>query len=530
MPDPAADLSRADALHLDRRYQEAAEAYRSAVAGDRSLHAAWYGLGCASLTLKDYAAAVEALGQAVSLQPDAGRVRCNLAEALFQLGEVDRAMAEYRHAAESLDAAVRSVALAGMACIAPGAPLQDNFNVMAVRRRWIEWEARGVRRVAAAPADPGRKLRIGYLGAFFGARNWMKMYMGVLNAHDRDRFELHFLADGDVPSAECGYVDHAEDRIWELGDVSNAALAQHIAEAGLDVLVDLNGYSYQRRLPVFLYRPARVQICWNGMYGTTGLPDIDWLVGDAAVVPAEEERYYEEPIVRVPGSYLAFRVFYPVPDVVAPPCLSTGYVTFGSFASAYKLTEPTIAAYAAILRDAPTSRMVLRNRTLDEAPNRAALVGRFARYGVAADRLTLEGGAEHFDFLRGYDQVDVALDTFPYNGGTTTAEALWQGVPVLTCNGDRWAGRTSRSLLLAGGLDESVAADLAGFQAAAVGLAQAADTPGRLAALRGGLRARLLESAACDVAGLCRALEALYGEGKTSPARAGEVDGAQHRG
>jgi predicted O-linked N-acetylglucosamine transferase (SPINDLY family) len=163
--------------------------------------------------------------------------------------------------------------------------------------------------------------------------------------------------------------------------------------------------------------------------------------------------------------------------------------------------------------------MVLRNRTLDEAPNRAALVERFARYGVAADRLTLEGGAEHFDFLRGYDQVDVALDTFPYNGGTTTAEALWQGVPVLTCNGDRWAGRTSRSLLLAGGLDEWVAADLAGFHAAAVGLAQAADTPGRLAALRGGLRARLLESAACDVAGLCRALEALY----TSPAGAGEV-------
>jgi predicted O-linked N-acetylglucosamine transferase (SPINDLY family) len=244
------------------------------------------------------------------------------------------------------------------------------------------------------------------------------------------------------------------------------------------------------------------------------------------VIPAEEERYYGEPIVRVPGSYLAFRVFYPVPDIVPPPCLSTGYVTFGSFASAYKLTEPTIAAYAAILRDAPASRMVLRNRTLDEAPNRAALVGRFARYGVAADRLTLEGGTEHFDFLRGYDRVDVALDTFPYNGGTTTAEALWQGVPVLTCNGDRWAGRTSRSLLLAGELDEWVAADLAGFHAAAVGLAQAADTPGRLAALRGGLRARLSKSAACDVGGLCRALEALY----TSPAGAGEVDGAQRRG
>ena len=142
------------------------------------------------------------------------------------------------------------------------------------------------------------------------------------------------------------------------------------------------------------------------------------------------------------------------------PACATGHLTFGCFSSAYKLTEPTIAAYAGILRAAPASRLLLRNRTLDEASNRAALLGRFARYGVAADRLTLEGGAEHYDFLRSYDRVDVALDTFPYNGGTTTAEALWQGVPMLTCNGDRWAGRTSRSLLLAGGLDEWVAADV----------------------------------------------------------------------
>ena len=355
----------------------------------------------------------------------------------------------------------------------------------------------------------------------------MKMYMGVMNAHDRDRFELHFLADGDAPSAECGYADHAEDRIWDISGVSNAELARHIAEAGLDLLVDLNGYSYQRRLPVFLYRPARVQICWNGMYGTTGLGDLDWLVGDASVIPPEEERYYSEPIVRVPGSYLAFRVFYKVPDVAPPPCLSAGHLTFGSFASGYKLTDQTLAAYAAILRDAPTSRLLLRNRTLDEASNRTALLRRFAQHGVAADRLTLEGGAEHFDFLRCYDRVDVALDTFPYNGGTTTAEALWQGVPMLTCNGDRWAGRTSRSLLVAGGLDEWVAADVAGLQDAAIRLAHAPDTPGRLAALRGGMRQRLRASAVCDVAGLCRSLESLY----TSPAlRAGEVETRERRG
>lgn len=512
--DPASELRRADALHLGRQYTEATDAYRRALAGDASLHAAWYGLGCASLTLKAYADAADALRRAVALRPDADGARCNLAEALFQLGAVDEAIAEYQRAAESGDAEVRAVALAGIACIAPGAPHQDNFNVMAARRRWIDWQARGLRRVTPAAPDPGRKLRIGYLSAFYGSRNWMKLYIGVINAHDRDRFDLHLLSDGAAPCAECGYADHAEDRIWELGGVSNAALAQHIAEAGLDVLVDLNGYSFQRRLPVFLYRPAPLQVCWNGMYGTTGLRDIDWLVGDAAVIPPEEERYYCEPIVRVPGSYLAFSVFYPVPDVAPPPCLRTRQLTFGCFSSAYKLTEQTIAAYAGILRDASASRLLLRNRTLDEASNRAALLGRFARYGVDAGRLTLEGGDEHFDFLRSYDRVDVALDTFPYNGGTTTAEALWQGVPMLTCNGDRWAGRTSRSLLLAGGHSEWVAADLPGFQDAAVALAHAPETPERLAALRNGMRARLQASAACDVVGLCRSLEALY----TSPA------------
>ena len=508
--DPASELRRADALHLDRHYQDAIEAYRRALAGDASLHAAWYGLGCACLTLKAYGTAVDALRRVVALQPDADGARCNLAEALFQLGEVDAAIAEDQRAADGGDAEVQAVALAGMACIAPGAPRQDNFSVMAARRRWADGQARGVRRVTAAAPEAGRKLRVGYLGAFFGARNWMKMYMGVINAHDRDRFEIHLLADGAAPSAACGYADQAEDRIWEIAGVPNAALAQHIAEARLDVLVDLNGYSFQRRLPVFLYRPARLQICWNGMYGTTGLRDIDRLVGDAAVIPPAEERWYCERIVRVPGSYLAFRVFYQVPDVAPPPCLRTRQVTFGCFSSAYKLTEPTIAAYAAILRDAPTSRLLLRNRTLDEASNRAALLGRFARHGIAADRLTLEGGADHFDFLRGYDRVDVALDTFPYNGGTTTAESLWQGVPMLTCNGDRWAGRTSRSLLLAGGLAEWVAADLPGFQDAAIALATAPGTPERLAALRGAMRARLRASAACDVATLCRSLEEVY--------------------
>lgn len=275
-------------------------------------------------------------------------------------------------------------------------------------------------------------------------------------------------------------------------------------------LVDLNGYSRQQRLPLFRRRPAPLQVSWMGMYGTTGVREIDWLVADDAVLPPEEERFCCERIFRVPGSYLAFAVLYPVPDVAPPPSLGDGRFTFGCLASAYKLTEPTIAAYARILHGAPASRLLLSNRTLGDASNRAWLLDRFAGHGIDAERLVLEDGAEHFEFLRTYDRVDVALDTFPYNGGTTTAEALWQGVPVLTYNGDRWAARTSRSLLLAGGLGEFVAADAAGFERTAIAVANAPDTPARLAALRAGMRDRLRRSAACDVKALCRSLETLY--------------------
>jgi protein O-GlcNAc transferase len=505
--DPSGELRRADALHLDKQYGAAAEAYRRALAGDDLLLEAWYGLGCASIARQAYGEAAAALHRAVALRPDAHGARCSLAEALFQLGEVDAAIAEYRRAAASEDPEIQAVALAGIACIAPGGMGCDNSAVLAARRRWVDLAGSGLN---AVRTNASRKLRIGYLSAFFQDRNWMKFVWGVINHHDRDRFEIHLLSDGADFSTEGGYADHAEDRVWQINGMSNAVLARHIAEAGLDVLVDLNGYSGQHRLPLFLHRPARLQVSWMGMYGTTGVPEIDYLVGDDAVLPPEEEKFFCERIIRVPGTYLAFTVLYPVPEVAPPPSLASGRMTFGCLASAYKLTEPSIAAYSRILHAAPSSRLMLRNRTLGEASNRSALLDRFARHGVGAERLTLEDGAEHFEFLGTYDRIDVALDTFPYNGGTTTAEALWQGVPMLTFNGDRWAGRTSRSLLLAGGLGEFVSVDQAGFEAAAIALANAPDAPGRLAALRAGMRDRLRASAACDVANLCRSLEALY--------------------
>jgi predicted O-linked N-acetylglucosamine transferase (SPINDLY family) len=309
-----------------------------------------------------------------------------------------------------------------------------------------------------------------------------------------------------VPTPEAGWRDHPDDRVWEVTGVPNADLAGHVAEAGIDVLVDLQGTSHMARFALPLHRAAPVQVAWNGMFATTGMP-LDALVGDGWVIPPEEEAFCTEPVRRVARTYLPFTMFYETPPVAPPPCLARGHVTFGSLGTAYKLTPLTLDVWAAVLRAVPGSRLLLRNRALDHGSNRADLLARLAALGIGPDRLDLLGGVPHDAFLATYDAVDIALDTFPYNGGTTTAEAIWQGVPLLTFVGDRWAGRTSRSVLMAAGLGEDVADDAAGLVARAAALA--AD-PAGLAVRRAGQRASVAASAACDPAALCRELEAIY--------------------
>jgi len=502
--DAGAWLTEADRLHGAGQCTEAAECYRHAVALDPSLFDAWYGLGCAQSTVGEQGRAVAALRRALMLRPDATRLRINLAQALFALGQVSEACREYAAAACRGDAETRAMARANIACIAPGDPAMDNQAIMLKRRQWAA-------SVSIPPMRPdwrpGRRIRVGYLSSFFGQHNWMKMFIGAINAHDRERFEVHLIADRTMPSAAAGYRDRPDDRIWEVSGVANDDLAAHVANARLDILVDLNGYSDLARLPLLLHRAAPVQISWGNMYATTGLPTVDCVVGDQWTIPPEEERFCVERVRRVPHTYLAFDMFYPAPDVAPPPWLAAGQITFGSLMSAYKITDPVIASWSRILHGVPAARLLLRNRAMSHASNRAGLLARFAANGIAAERLSLEGGGAHLDFLRTYDRIDIALDAFPYNGGTSTAEALWQGVPLLTFNGDRWASRTSRSILMEAGFGAWAARDQAGFEAMAIRLGRA---PEGLAAIRAGLRARVASSPACDTEGLCRALEAIY--------------------
>src|SRR5580700_4205448 len=230
----------------------------------------------------------------------------------------------------------------------------------------------------------------------------------------------------------------------------------------------------------------------------------DYLIGDDCVIPPAEEQFYSEKILRVPGSYLTFEINYPVPPV---PSRDDHPITFGCLASQYKITKEVIAAWCEILCQVPDSSFILANATLSSEGNRRFVSHLFEENGIAPARVLLRGGLDHYRFLQIYDEIDIALDTFPYNGGTTTTEAIWQGIPVATFYGDRWASRTSASILRAAGLPELVGETVEDFIALSVSLAK---SPDRLLDLRRNMRSRLRDSPVCDTLSFARNMEQLY--------------------
>jgi predicted O-linked N-acetylglucosamine transferase (SPINDLY family) len=512
------DARRAFELHKLGQLQEAIDGYRAALAENPKMAGAWYALGCAEVSREAFAAAIPCFRCALSLRPRWAMAELALGKARFALGEVDAALDDIRRATASRDPAIRADALAYLAIVVPGGVRETNHTILTARRKWarIESVSHPVQtEQRSRPRSRGR-LRIGYLSAFFAFPNWMKPVWAAVNHHDRDAFEIHLFSDRTGPSAASGYQHHARDRIHDITPLSNEAAARFIADRRIDVLVDLNAYSYPRRLGVLMRCPAPVLVGWFNTYATSGIDAFDYVIGDHAVIPPREERFYTERVLRVAGSYLAFSVPYACPNVVSPPSLERGHLTFGCLGSQYKMTDAVVSAWSAILRRASKTRLLIKNHTLAEPSNRAAFLRRFDQRGVPASRIDLEGGGDHRAFLAAYGRIDIALDTFPYSGGTTTMEALWQGVPVLTYNGDRWASRTTRSLLLAAGLDEWCMPNRARYVARAVALAHAPETPHALAALRKSMRRRLRGSPACDGQALARELERLYVTGRST--------------
>jgi protein O-GlcNAc transferase len=458
MPDDAdlhCDLG--DALQTLGQLPAANAAYLRSLQLDPKLSRAWYSAGCAESGRKEYPSAITCFRRALEICPNWPEAQHNLGQVLFKLGQVEEALALFRQAAAVGDPALPQAAIA---VIIPGNPASDNQGILDARRAWAEGHLPPPRRTAEDSSRRVRMgdppLRIGYVSSFFQDHNWMKPVWGLINHHDRQHFEVHLFSDAPACRIQHGYRSQPQDRFHDSTGLSNEALCQQIEQAAIDLLVDLNGYSTIGRLPLFTMRPAPVIAGWFNMYATTGIPSYDYLIGDDLIVPPEEEKFYCETIVRVPGSYLTFEVTYPVPAVADPPCLTKGAITFGCLASQYKITGEVIGAWSRILQHVPNSSLILKSGALVSPGTQKFVRGLFEQCHISTERVRLYGPSDHYQFLEAYSEIDIALDTFPYNGGTTTTEAIWQGVPVVTFAGDRWVSRTSASILKAAGLDELV--------------------------------------------------------------------------
>ena len=497
-----------DALQSAGRLSDSVSSYGRAVALDGQMTRAWYGKGCAHLALEDYAAAVDSLRQAVAVDGSIAQAKHNLGQALFELGQVEQAIEQFRQAVLLAEG---GISLGAIAITIPGSPQADHWAIVEARRAWGDANTPA----AQCPRRPDRvrgdgRLRVGYVSAFFGRRNWMKPVWGLINQHDRKQVDIHLFSDMPRSTLQDGYRPDPRDHFHDITGHSNEEAARLVEECAIDILVDLNGYSHLPRLGVFAQRPAPVIVGWFNMFATTGLDCFDYLIGDDQVIRHDEEAYYTEQIVRVAGSYLTFDVTYPVPEVATAPCARQGAFTFGCLASQYKITTQVVEAWARILLRCPQSRLIIKNTAMGSQGNRGFVQGLFESFGVGSDRLELDGPNEHFIFLEKYDDIDVALDTFPYNGGTTTTEALWQGVPVLTFDGDRWASRTSVSIMRNAGLGQYVARDLDGYVEKAVSMANDPEIGRVLGELRVGMRLRLQASAVCDTQSFAREMEKAY--------------------
>lgn len=350
-----------------------------------------------------------------------------------------------------------------------------------------------------------RRLRVGYVSPDFRRHSVAAFVEPLLAAHDRDEVSVYAYAELPHPDETSARLRSLTDH-WRHSDgLSDAECAARIRDDEIDVLVDLAGHSGGNRLGVLALGPAPIQLSWLGFNATTGLGQIDWRLTDPWAAPPGAEAFFAEGLWRLPRPA---HVWHPPADAPAVADRRGEAITFGSFNNPAKIGRATIELWAAALRAVPRARLLLKGAGLDEPGTRDRLEVGFAAAGIAADRLDLRGWAgEAAAHLEAYGEVDLALDPFPYHGVTTTCEALWMGVPVVSLQGGRTITRMGAGLLAAVGLNDFAVSDTAQFVARAVALA--ADAAAR-AELRRTLRLTMAASPLCDDRGFARVVEAAY--------------------
>lgn len=494
------------ALH---RYEEAEEVFRG-VLDHQQCNADFYAVyGAAMQTMGRYEAAIGAYRKAIKLRPPrVAEIHENLAAALCMQGRYRESIENYEAALaiEPNNERIHSSLLLTLHYLAG----QDPEEMLARHRRWPGNALRPATpsRVSVLLKECPERLRIGYVSADLRRHSVAFFVEPLLAHHDATRFEVtcyYAHKDADATTARLKALAH---RWRNVADLDDQQFLQMVAADGINILVDLNGHTSGNRLTAFARRAAPVQISFIGYPSTTGVAEMDYRLTDAITDPPGAERLCTESLLRLPGCFLCYQPPENAPDIAAAPCKKNGFVTFGSFNNLAKVNAEVVAVWAKLLRELPGSRLVMKNPSLTDKATQERYQALFADAGISAERLDLLGFIrDDGGHLGTYGRIDIALDTFPYNGTTTTCEALWMGVPVISLCGDRHSARVGASLLTAAGFPEWIADTPEQYLHVAHSLAQ---DEARLDKLRSGLREQMSGSRLCSGQAYVKAVESAY--------------------
>ena len=495
-PDYAeAHLNLGVALKEQGRLSEAEAAYRKAV-----VHAP-----CSPESHSNLGAVLESLGRldeaeascrrAIALDPDYAYGHLNLGFVLKGLGEWEEAGACYDQAitlkADLAEAHSNRLMLAGSMQFRPA--LYQRFAA-----QYADMVSRGIRKKYShhTKADIQKKLRVGFVSGDLRSHPvgyFLEGLLAELRASQLELFAYPSFVSGDALTARLKSLFNSWTPLVGLTDEQSAKL---IYDDKIDVLIDLSGHTQHNRLPVFAFKPAPVQVSWLGYYASTGLKEMDYLLGDPYVTPEYEATHFSEKIWRLPESFLCFtppRCSVPVGPL---PALANQFFTFGCFNDLSRLTDEVVSLWARILQAVPESKLFLKDKRLGHKSGIGRIASAFQGYGIPSDRLILEDRENRDGYLDSYNRVDLALSPFPYGGGTTSVEGLWMGVPVLAKTGDYFLSHVGESIAHNACLPGWLASDNQEYLDKAIALSS--DIEG-LCAVREGLRAQLMGSALMDV-------------------------------
>ncbi|MFL2504249.1 MAG: tetratricopeptide repeat protein [Candidatus Azotimanducaceae bacterium] len=475
-------------------YEQGIKNCKQAIQLDPKLASAFNNLGINQRGLGLPRLAIESIGMAISLNPKFIEAHNNLGNVYGDIGSLEAAIECYE----------RSIRLNSSFLIGWTNYLYTLNQVDSVsRENKLEVATRYgsilsgmvTKKFRHNPEPTLAKLRVGLVSGDF--RNHPVGYFveGFTSQINKERIEFFAYSANPIEDSLTLRVRKNFSRWRNCFGIEDPLLAQMIYEDGINILVDLSGHTQFNRLPVFAWKPAPVQVTWGGYFATTGVSEMDYILGDPLVTPEGEQHHFVENIWRLPNHYFCFTVPEFHIAVSELPALSKRQITFGSFNNLIKMNDLVYETWSKILKSVKNSRLFLKTKALASEEERGRVARRFLSFGVGEDQLILEGPSARRELLEAYKRVDISLDPFPYPGGATSAESLWMGVPVLTLKGSDFLSHVGESVVHSVGYSEWIANDLEHYVDLAI--RHGADITG-LSKLRPEMRARVLSSPLFD--------------------------------